>query len=97
MTHQHQKPITDRRPTAADADQWGHVLCLVDSDGWLVYGWDMAAAGDHPWLPTPSWVDRTCKAMEEVAWLERYIGPAFTDPVAGHFESLRKAIEELAK
>lgn len=47
------EPITDRRPTEADADEWREVIVLMRS-GWWVRSWDQVELGAS-WLHTPSW------------------------------------------
>lgn len=50
-------PITDRPPTAEDADDLGYVQYLDDRGFWSIRFWFNAALHNQPWLHTP----RKCK------------------------------------
>jgi len=101
-------PITDRPPTAADADERGNVQYLANGTWYLANGtwqaadWEVAASHAWPWLHTPRWQPRQPSLQEQaIAAADEALQPAnlsFTlqnaDRLVAALSLCRRALEQ---
>jgi hypothetical protein len=93
------EPITDRRPTEADADERGNVQYLGNGT-WQAADWEVAASHAWPWTHTPRWqprqpspVDTLAAIIREVDGDHRLGAGALAEAILAHPDA-RRALEQ---